>query len=303
MIKQTIVTNVSQNLNKMLNNVEGHFFQDIEEISLRVDKPLIIKANQKEYYITEKGLTISLKNAYICKKEDVIKTLDIMSNRSMYTIQEDLKRGFLTLQGGHRVGISGQTVFSKNQLITIKNINALNIRICKELKGCSDIIFNKIIMGHTLIISPPACGKTTLLRDLIRNLSDSGLTVGVVDERNEISASHNGLYNIDLGKRTDVMVNCPKDVGMTMLLRSMSPQIIAVDEIGTKEDIEAIEMILNAGIKVLATIHSNDILDLKSKVGIKKLIENKIFDNYIVLSNKNRVGEIIGIYNRDFEKE
>ncbi len=302
MIKKTIVTNVSKKLNQMLNNVEEHFFNDIEEVRLRVDKPLIIKANQREYYITEKGLTITLKNGYICTKEDITKTLDIMSNRSMYTIQEDLKRGFLTLQGGHRVGITGQTVFAKKDLVTIKNINGLNIRICKEIKGCSDNIFKEIKLGHTLIVSPPACGKTTLLRDLIRNFSNSGLNVGVVDERNEISASHNGKYDIDLGERTDILVSCPKDIGMTMLLRSMSPQIIAVDEIGRIEDVEALEMLLNAGVKILATIHSNDIEELKNKQIIQRLIKNKVFDNYIVMSNKNKVGEIVGIYNKDLEK-
>ncbi len=302
MIKQTIVTNVSQDLNKILNNVEKHFFNEIEEIRLRTDKPLMIKANGEEYYVTNKGLTMTLKNAYICSKKDITRTLDIMSNRSMYTIQEDLKCGFLTLQGGHRVGVTGQTVFTKNDMVTIKNINGLNIRICKELIGCSNEVYKKMKfnLGHTLIISPPSCGKTTLLRDLIRNISNDKFTVGVVDERNEISASNNGIYSIDLGVRTDVMVNCPKSIGMTMLLRSMSPQVIAVDEIGGKEDIESIEMILNAGIKILATIHSNDLEELKSKKYISTLINRKVFDNYIILSNKNKIGEVIGIYNKDF---
>ncbi len=300
MIKQTILINVNQKLNKILNNIHVEFFNEIEEIRLRTDKPIIINANRQQYYVTEKGLSASLKNSYICKKGDIVKTLDIMSNRSMYTIQEDLKRGFLTLQGGHRVGITGQTVFQNNELITIKNINGLNIRICKELKGCSDEIFKKIVIGHTLIISPPACGKTTLLRDLIRNLSNTGYTVGVVDERNEISASNNGTYTIDLGIRTDVLVNCPKGIGMTMLLRSMSPQIIAVDEIGTMKDIQSIEMLLNAGVKLLATIHSNDLEELKNKKGIEKLITDKVFDNYIVLSNKNTIGEVVGIFDKKF---
>ncbi len=303
MIKKTILNNVSENVNKILNNIETYFFNEIEEIRIRTNKPIIIKANRQEYYVTDKGLVMNSKLGYVCTNEDVKKSLHIMSNRSMYTIQEDLKRGFLTLQGGHRVGITGQTVLAKNEIVTIKNINGLNIRICREIKGCSNKVFKNINVGfgHTLIISPPACGKTTLLRDLIRNLSNAGYAVGVVDERNEISASHKGEYTIDLGIRTDVLVNCPKVIGMTMLLRSMSPQIIAVDEIGTAEDMQSIEMLLNAGIKILATIHSNDIDELKNKKGIEKLVKNKVFDNYIVLSNKNKVGEVVAMYDKNLQ--
>lgn len=307
MIKETIVTNLNQKLNFMFNNIEEKFFEEIEEIRLRTNKTVIIKARQSEYYITDKALTLTHKNGYVCKQEDITKTLDIMSNRSLYAIQEDLKKGFLTLNGGHRVGITGQTVFDQRGIVTMKNINGLNIRICKDIKGCSLDIFSKLFnnhldFGHTLIISPPACGKTTLLRDLIRNLSNAGLTLGVVDERNEISASHNGIATIDLGTRTDVLVNCQKTEGMTMLLRSMSPQVIAIDEIGTENDVRSLEMILNAGVKILATIHSYDIQDLKNKKNIESLILNKIFENYIVLSNKNKIGEIVGLYNRDFEE-
>ncbi len=304
MIKKTIVTNLSLGLNKMFNNLDEKFFNEIEEIRLRVNKPIIIKANQEEYYINEKKLTVSKSKGYVCTENDIKKTLDVMSNRSMYTIQEDLKKGFLTLSGGHRVGICGQTVVDKDRIFTMKNISSLNIRICKEVKGCSNEIFNKLFkenFGHTLIVSPPACGKTTLLRDLIRNISNTQLSVGVVDERNEISASYNSISNIDLGERTDVLLSCPKSEGMTMLLRSMSPKVIAVDEIGTYEDIKSIEMLLNAGVKVLATIHSRDIEELKSKKYIENMIKDKIFDNYIILSNKNKVGEIVGVYNKNLE--
>jgi stage III sporulation protein AA len=157
---------------------------------------------------------------------------------------------------------------------------------------------------HTLIISPPCCGKTTLLRDIIRLISDggkdrAGLTVGVVDERSEIGACYMGVPQNDLGIRTDVLDCCPKAKGMLMLIRAMSPRVIAVDEVGSKEDIEAIEYVINCGCKLIATVHGNSLLDVKGKPLLKKLIEDKLFERYILLSNKGSVGHLEEVYDRE----
>ncbi len=303
-MENVIINNVSLQIkNRLIKSSD--WFKDLEEIRIRVGKALIIKKGKNEYYITDKGLTTNIKDGYSCTKKDINQTLDIMTKRSYYAVEEDIKKGFLTLAGGHRVGITGKVIIEKGKIKGIKEIMSMNIRISREVKGCSNKVMPYIFskeMGHTLIISSPGCGKTTLLRDLIKNISNRGVTVGVVDERSEISASHNGEMQIDLGSRTDVLENCPKSLGMMMLLRSMSPNVIAVDEIGSEEDIKSINMLLNAGVKILATVHSKNIDDVKNKKIMNELISNKTFDKYIVLTNAKKIGQVEGVYDKNLKK-
>ncbi len=156
-------------------------------------------------------------------------------------------------------------------------------------------------INHTLIISPPLCGKTTLLRDMVRVISDEyGKTVGVVDERGEIGGSYKGIPQKNIGNKTDILDKCPKAEGMIMMLRSLSPDVIAVDEIGSKKDVEAIEEILNCGIKIICTVHSDNFEELLKKPYLKDLIKTGIFENYILLSRP--VGSI-KFYSHDFVKK
>ena len=172
---------------------------------------------------------------------------------------EQLKQGFLTIRGGHRVGICGTVVMDHDKVKTIRHISGLNIRVAHEVKGCADILYSRCTrMGKlipTLIISPPGCGKTTLLRDMIRKISDEGQTVGVVDE---LGACYQGVAQNDLGIQTDVMDACEKGQGMNMLIRSMAPDVIAVDEIGSKEDVEALFFCAYRGCSILATAHGKN---------------------------------------------
>jgi stage III sporulation protein AA len=307
--KKIIISYFDNELKAMLNAVEPSFFNEIEEIRVRVNKPLIIINKNKEWFLDKEGnITNDFLKAYKTSSEQIAKAIEQISNYSMYAFSEELKNGYITLMGGHRIGITGRAVIENGEVKTLKNINGLNIRVAHEVKGCAQEVVKHIIdsnLLNTIIISPPGCGKTTLLRDIIRNLSDGvpgliiGQSVGVADERSEIGGCYRGVPQNDLGIRTDILDGCPKAQGMIMLLRSMSPKVIAVDEIGKKKDIEAIDDILNAGVKLVCTIHGYSIEDIEEKAYMKEVISRKIFDRYIVLES---IGVIKGIYNKNFEK-
>ncbi|SHJ83284.1 stage III sporulation protein AA [Anaerocolumna jejuensis DSM 15929] len=284
-------------------------YELLQEIRLRVNAPLLIVYDNKEYFLTEQSeLSKDCENSYLLTKNELKETMEYISNYSLYAFEEELKQGFITITGGHRVGIAGKAVLEENRIKSIKHISFINIRLSHQITGCGEKVLPLIMENgnclHTLIISPPCCGKTTLLRDIIRLISDggkdrAGLTVGVVDERSEIGACYMGVPQNDLGIRTDVLDCCPKAKGMLMLIRAMSPRVIAVDEVGSKEDIEAIEYVINCGCKLIATVHGNSLLDVKGKPLLKKLIEDKLFERYILLSNKGSVGHLEEIYDRE----
>ena len=243
--------------------------EQVYEIRLRVNAPLILIYQGKEYFLTKSG-DFSRKEEEACfvKAEDLKETMEYVSGYSMYAFEEEIRQGFITIQGGHRVGIAGKTVLEGDRIKGVKYISYINLRLSHQIKGCATPILPYIIKNnricHTLIVSPPRCGKTTLLRDLIRQVSSGsvylpGVSVGVVDERSEIGGSYQGVPQNDLGIRTDVLDCCPKAEGMMMLIRSMSPEVVAVDELGDYEDIHAIESVIHCGCKLFATVHGSSV--------------------------------------------
>lgn len=231
--------------------------------------------------------------------------MEYLSSYSLYAYENELRQGFITIEGGHRVGIAGQTILEEGKIKSLKYISSINIRVSHEVPGCAGKLFPYITLNkqicHTLIISPPRCGKTTILRDLIRQISDGnewvlGCTVGVVDERSELGACYLGTAQNDLGMRTDILNCCPKAEGMMMLIRSMAPQVIAVDEIGMQEDVHAVEYAMYCGCKMIATVHGNSIEEIQKKPLFEKMMREKKFERYIVLGNKDQVGEIEAIF-------
>lgn len=305
--KDELLKIFSIKLRTMLSKVEFDY-DKLQEIRLRVNGPLIVIYDNKEYFVTNESQLVENENdAYIILKNEIRETMEYISNFSLYAFEEEIKQGFITITGGHRVGIVGKAVLDDNKVKSIKHISFINIRLSHQIKGCGDKVLPYLLdeynnCYHTLIISPPRCGKTTLLRDVIRQLSNGngkrpGLTVGVVDERSEIGACYMGIPQNDLGIRTDVLDCCPKAKGMLMLIRSMSPRVIAVDEVGSGEDIDAIEYVMNCGCKLIATVHGNSIEDIKSKPILGKLVEEKLFERYILLNNAKGVGHLEAIYN------
>jgi len=311
MTKKNIINYLSEPLKELFMGEKDDFFSYIKEIRLRVNRPLIIYKDGGEITITpKKEISTNINKGYIVTDQDIKKTMELISNFSLYAFENEIKNGYITIPGGHRIGICGQVVMEGPTIKLIKNFSGLNLRLSHQIFGCGDKVINHIVDAdtgqarHTMIISPPACGKTTLLRDIIRQLSTGdgqrkGLTVGLVDERSEIAGSYLGVAQNDLGPRTDVLDACPKALGMVMLLRSMAPKVIAVDELGKTEDIQALDDIINAGVKVICTVHGKDIEDIRKKAGLKDILNKKVFQRYIVLG---QVGKIVGIYNEEEEK-
>ncbi len=254
----------------------------LEEIRLRCNKPVFLVGGGKERTLKRN------QNEIIIDENDIKEAMGYISGYSMYAFEEQLKEGFITIRGGHRVGVSGKIVLEKESIKTVKNIASVNIRVSHEVIGCSDDVID-YVKGNTLIISPPRMGKTTLLRDILRHISDKeGQNVGIVDERSEIAACYMGIPQNDVGKRSDVLDCCPKSQGMLLLLRAMSPTYIGVDELGTKSDIEAVLQVVNSGAGVIATIHGEDLEEIRKKELTGRLIREKVFDTYIVLSRTSK---------------
>lgn len=269
----------------------------IEEIRISAFKPLIVIARGKEMISSYKVTTENIKS--IVQK---------ISNYSLYAFEDEIRQGYITIEGGHRVGISGQCIIENNKVKTIKYISSLNIRVAREIVGCSNKVMKYILDGeninNTLIVSPPKCGKTTLLRDITRNISNGysdlnfkGKRVAVIDERSEIASSYRGIPQMNIGIRTDVYDNCVKDEGILMAIRTMAPDLIICDEIGTNKDIEGLTMAFNSGVNIICTLHGNNVEDVYSRTVFRDILQNKLIKKIIVLSNKKGIGTIESVYN------
>ena len=274
---------------QIFNNVQINEITKLQEIRIRANRKTILKYDNEEiitnYLPTQKEITIMVQR---------------FCDNSIYSYQSQICNGFITLYGGHRVGITGNIAMNNGKISNVNYISSLNIRIAKEIIGASNNIIDQVIengqINNTLIVSPPGCGKTTILRDLIRNISNHGFTVSLIDERGEISAMYKGVPQNDVGLRTDVMENVNKSLGMKIAVRTMAPQVITADEIGTEEDIEAINYGICSGVKGIFTAHAGNINELRNNQSLNKLYEQKLFKKLIFLE---KMGKVKNIYTLD----
>lgn len=289
---------------KVSKKLEDYFLSEninlnlLEEIRIRTSRPILLKIGQ-----TEKKIE------YIISGEEVLETLQHICDNSIYSYQSQICNGYITMQGGHRIGITGNCIMKDGKVTNINYVSSLNFRIAKQVLGASNKIIQYVIkedensIYNTLIVSPPGVGKTTILRDLIRKLSNgieqinySGINIGVVDERGEIAAMYRGVPQNDIGIRTDVLDNVSKALGLTMLIRSMAPKVIVADEIGNKEEIEPIMQSVCSGIKGIFTAHGSSIEEIKLNPVIRELTDNGVFERIIFLSDKKEKGEVEKVY-------
>lgn len=266
----------------------------LQEIRIRTQKPIFLKYNGKEYQIS-----------YTISEEELHEIIEYITKYSLYAYETEMKQGFFTVEGGHRIGLAGKVVIENGKVKSYQYIASINIRICHEIRGCASCMLPYITKHQkvlpSLIISPPGQGKTTMLRDLIRQISDGNnysfaQNVCVVDERSEIGGCYQGIPQNDIGKRTDILDNCPKAEGMMMMIRSMSPQVLAVDEIGTSQDVEAISYAIRCGVTILATAHAASMEEVKEKEGLHQLFQSRCFQRYIILGKNGKIGMIDKIY-------
>ncbi len=291
---ENIFARLPDDLARSLRGLPERIMNELEEIRFRVNRPVVVYSGGREYEIARR-------DAPVMRSDEIGMIFSLLMDHSDYAYQDQIRSGYITLDGGHRVGICGRVITDGGRVVSVRDISSINIRRGCEYPGISDAVLPYITeandrIRNTLIISPPRCGKTTVLRDIIRNISRMGNRVGVCDERSEIAGSAGGVPGFDVGPRTDVMDGCPKDTGISMLIRSMSPDVIAVDELGSSDDAKAVERAAVAGVSLVATMHGRSYDDaVRSPVG--QFIKNGSISRLIILSADPRPGTVKDILN------
>lgn len=274
----------------------------VQELRIRQGQPILAYGIFGERVLTLGGLGEEWRNIVTAQPEQIRHFLATISQNSIYALEAELRSGYVTMQGGHRIGLSGRAITENGRVRTLKYISGFNIRLARQVIGCARELLPHLFTAggqlcSTLLIAPPQGGKTTMLRDLVRSLSwgadcPRAYKLVVVDERSELAACYQGVPQLDIGPRVDVLDACPKAEGMMMALRSLSPEVLITDEIGRREDAEAIEEALHSGVTVLATAHGSSWEELLRRPALKDLLLRGSFARFVVLSSRAGPGTI-----------
>jgi stage III sporulation protein AA len=315
-IHELFSTYLPKRIHTALNGLAEKHIDQLEEIRVRAELPLMGVFSGFDRFIGADGTLLpDPQFSLVVTAEEVQELFYRLCQQSVYAYQEDIARGFITLKGGHRAGICGTVVYEGSQIKGIRDISSINIRLSRQLKGCARKIFKYILRDkrdiyNTLILSPPRCGKTTILRDLCRLISTggediefAGLRTAVIDERSELAASYRGVPQNDLGPRTDILDCCRKSEGIEIMLRGMAPHVIVVDEIGGTNDAKAVRTAWNAGVRLIATAHAFSLEDFKARLGVGQLACKNGFERIILLgiNNGKRWAKVLDANGNEFD--
>lgn len=298
-----IISFISPRIQGYLNKLDKKYINELQEIRLRTNRPVVIVTASGSSFLTDSGRLsyIMSVSSVIPTQNEIYDTVNKMCGYSMHSHYEDLLNGYITLPNGSRVGVCGTAVYDKEFVKGIDNINSVNIRIPRNVRGVSETIFEKILSknpSNIIIAGPPSSGKTTMLRDIAYQLSSGRLgkyhKLCVVDERKEIFPSKSNVN--DLGPNTDVLLGFPKSKGISMAVRTMSPEYIICDEIGSTEEVKSILDGINCGVIFILSIHAKTIEELSRKKSYKALAEKGDFNKTVMLCGSESPCRIKDIY-------
>ena len=299
------VSIIGGELKRLLLDLPTYIKTQTYEIRLRSSRPVILYGKYGSYYLLNSGCTgVSIDQTYTASTELITDTFNRLCCYSVHSHLSSIVNGYITMQGGHRAGIVGTAVTnSSGEITSIRDISGINIRVSREVIGCSDNIVENLFSNHAvscIIAGPPSSGKTTILRDLVRRLSTNvygkSYKVSVIDERQEIACMNAGIAQNDVGINSDVLSCYPKKQAIMTAIKTMSPDIIAVDEIGENSEIEAIRLGVNSGVKFIVTIHACDYEEILFRPQIEMLLNTYSFDKLILLNSGELIGNVKAVY-------